>query len=195
MKKISRGTADAYHNIYNLEKFKEDDHNEVFDDSILRYRAARNVFWTPGRQINYQRLYTALLQNLSPTMTKNAPQENFTNRIENFLICRKLSEYMAETVLDESAGKFFEETALKAIYRSFFSNIPLSDMRLLFAELPNILTRNYPVVNDIRQACIKIIPQILNLFRVYDANAWKEFVDLKSLMLMLQTFDGYEQKK
>ena len=196
LKKISRGTADAYHNIYNLKKFEEDDHNEVFDDSILAYRSIRyGGGYGFVKPIDYQRVFNALLQNLLPSFSKNSPQENFAGKMENFLVCRKVAEHVSGSILDESVGKLFEEMALKSVYRSFFTTIPFADMRLLLAELPNILTRNYPIVNDIRRACIQMIPQILNLFRVYDANAWKEFVNLKYLLKMLQGFDNYEYKK
>lgn len=193
--KVNRGTADAYHNIYSLEKFKEDDHNEVFDDSILKYRAVRQLGGHGTiKQINYSQLCSALIQNLFPIFAKNAPQENFAGKMENFLTCRRLAEHVSGNVLDESAGKILEEMALKSIYRTLFTNMDFSDIRLLLAELPNILTRDYPVVNDIRHACMGIIPQMLNAFRIYNANAWKEIVNLKYLLKILQTYDSYEHK-
>ncbi len=194
--KVKRGTADAYHNIYNLEKFKEDDHNEVFDDSILKYRAAR-IIQTGGtvKLADYPKCYNILLQNISPVFTKNPPNEFFKGKTELFLVCRRLAEHLGEKFLDEKSSKFFEEAALNAVYRTLYSNIMWSDVRLLINELPKILSLNYPVVEKIRQASIVLIPQMLNAFRVYDANAWKEFVNLKYILAMLQDFNSYEHKK
>ena len=40
-KKVLRGNADHFDNHYKLERFKERDHNEVFDDGILNYVDSR----------------------------------------------------------------------------------------------------------------------------------------------------------
>ena len=194
LSKISRGTADAYHNIYNLEKFKTDDHNEVFDDGILKYREKRQKKGLQTHKIDYWRVYTALLQNLANTMSKNPPREVFVGRLETFLTCRKVAEHLSQTVLEEKAGKFLEEAALDAVYKTLSTNISLQEVRLLIAELPKILPRNYPVVQDIRKACMILIPQLMNMFRVYNPNAWKEFVTLRYVVDMLQNFDSYEPK-
>ncbi|MBO4401217.1 MAG: hypothetical protein J5809_05170 [Selenomonadaceae bacterium] len=61
----------------------------------------------------------------------------------------------------------------------------------LLAEMPKILPLDYPVVDDIRRACTILIPQIQNAFRVYDPNAWKEFVNLQYALNVLKTFDEY----
>ena len=225
-KKVNRGTADAYHNIYDLNKFSHDSpDNAVFDDSILYYVKNRKISVSNGdggqiKQIDYAKCCDALFKNLSPTFEKDTPQEFYSDKMETFLTCRKLAEKLRENVIEkaakklsdnnaESAGlhtyllhmmdkttaKVFEETALKAVYKSLNPQIKLSDMQLFISELPNILKLNYPVVTDIRQKCIELIPQILNFFRIYDANAWREFVNLKYIMEMLKTFDSYERKK
>ena len=192
-KKIDRGAADAYHNVYKQEKFNELDHNEVFDDSILNYRATRlQVTGGKIKSIDYPRLSNALVQNLFPTMIKTMPVNFFAGKLETFLTCRALASHLREVMFDKTAGEFFEEASLNAIYRTLYTQVSLADVRLLLAELPKILPLDYPVVDDIRKACIQLIPQIQNAFRVYDPNAWREFVNLQYALNMLKTFDEYE---
>ena len=40
-KKVQRGNADHFDNHYKIEQFKSRDHNDVFDDGIIKYRNAR----------------------------------------------------------------------------------------------------------------------------------------------------------
>ena len=201
--KVNRGTADAYHNIYKLEKFNEEDRNDVFDDGILKYRDARRSVVAPFGQsilesvaarkpINYPLLSNALVQNLFPTMIRTMPVNFFAGKLETFLTCRALASHLREVMFDKTAGNFFEEASLNAIYRTLYTQVSLADVRLLLAELPKILPLDYPVVDDIRKACIQLIPQIQNAFRVYDPNAWREFVNLQYALNMLKTFDEYE---
>ncbi len=42
-RKVQRGNADLLVNQYAMEKFASEDRNEIFDDSILKYRAARQI--------------------------------------------------------------------------------------------------------------------------------------------------------
>ena len=195
MTKIARGAADNYYNIYNEEKFKNDDHNEVFDNSILAYRDARlKITGGKVKPTNYQKVYLALLQNTSPTFAKNIQKEFFQGKMETFLICRKISQYLRESIMDEAAANFFEETALKNVYRTLFTTVNFADVRLLLAEMPEILTLKYPVVKDIRRACIAILPQIMNKFRTPVAATWKDFISLQYLRKVLEIFDSVEQK-
>ena len=140
------------------------------------------------------------MQNLSPIFSKNTPQEIFNGKIENFLICLKLAEHLREKVFDEDAGKFFEDAALKAIYRSLFSILKLSDLKLLLSEMPNILLLNYPAVEKLRGACITLLTQLKekirnSITRQEKMFMWKEFTEYDYLLRMLQTFKNYEHKK
>lgn len=204
-KKIERGTADAYHNIYHEEKFNEmsSELNEVFDDSILRYRDARRSVVAPFGQsilenvaarkpINYPLLSNALVQNLFPSLIRTMPINFFAGKMETFLTCRALASHLREVMFDKTAGNFFEEAALNAVHKTMYTQLPLSGVRMLLAELPKILPLDYPVVNKIREGCLQLIPQIQNVFRVYDPNAWKEFVNLQYALNLLKTFDEYE---
>lgn len=196
-KKVNRGNADSYYGGYKMEFFdnanKTD--NAIFDDSILKYSAARFAAGYGNiKPTDYQRVYNALLQNLSTAFSKNVPSEFFSGKMETFLTCRKIAELLREKILDENAGNFFEEAALRAVHKTLFTGITLADIKLLIAEIPQILKLNYPVVKDIRSACLNIIPQVMNLYRVYDHSAWREFANLQYLLQMLETFDSYNHK-
>ena len=187
--KVRRGNADHYKSLLDEKNFTHDTGNEVFDDSILKYRAFRmtETGGKVGRPINYQQIYSALMWHLSPTFSKNVPPEIFAGKMETFLTCRKIAEVLRERVLDETTGKFFEETALNAIHKTLSTAVTLPDLRLLISELPKILQLDYPAVEEIRKTCINVIPQMMHLFRIN--NIWREFTELEYLMNMLKLFD------
>ena len=108
------------------------------------------------------------------------------------MTCRRLAEYLRENILDENAGRFFEEASLKAIHRTLQAPLTVTDIQLLFSELPAILPKNYPVVNEIRKLCLNIIPQLMNVFRM--SGHWQEFNKTYYLSEMLKTFDNCEYK-
>ncbi|MBR6013508.1 MAG: glycosyltransferase family 92 protein [Selenomonadaceae bacterium] len=204
--KVQRGTADAVFNIYKEDGYSHDTSaNEVFDDSILKYRDERKIFYGVNEEnflgffaeknkINNDKLFNVLMQNLSPLFAKNIPREFLLGKMETFLTCRAASVYLRENIMNENAGNFFEEMSLQAIYFTMTTEVSLPDIRLLIDELPKILKLKYPVVKDIRKGLEQIIPQILNMYRVYDPMAWKKFVNLKYLLEMLQIFDEDEKK-
>ena len=187
--KINRGTADNKNNIYNFERFKRDDHNEVFDDSILKYFANREKIPLETLNNKRKRAYNSLLKSLSPTFGKNPSKNIFEDKMETFLICLRLSTYLRENLFNETVGKFFEEVSLEAISKTLLTPVKPADLRLLFRELPNILKMNYPAVENIRQSCIKIIPAFRDRFKTPVAAGWKEFVDLQYLFEMLKVFE------
>lgn len=100
------------------------------------------------------------------------------------MTCLALSTHLRATLLDDDVGKFFEEASLKAVHKTFATNVEIADIRLLLSELPNILQMPYPVVGDIRRICSNIIPQLMHIFRVN--NIWKEFTDLDYLQRLLR---------
>lgn len=184
------------------------ENSDEFDDGILKYRDARRNSLVPAgndflktfsaaKQIDYRRIFNALFQNLSPTFAKDIPREFFNGRMEIFLTCRALSPFLQKNLFEETAGLFFEEAALNAIHKTMFTNVNISDLRLLFSELPDILKLDYSAVEDIRKSCIGIIPQLINVLRQnVDASKADSFYgdlnDLDYLMRMLKTFDSYE---
>ena len=130
---------------------------------------------------------------MSVTFGKNPSTEIFKGKFETFLTCWKLAEHLREKILDDEVGKFFEESALRALYKTLFIGADISDLRLLFDELPNILKLNYPVVKDIRNACINMIPKVMNIYRVN--NAWREFTESEYLLDMLKVLDSSSLQK
>ena len=187
--KIQRGNADSNARC-TPQQFLAHDRNEIFDDSILKYRDARKshggVF---DLEINYHRVCNALLMNLSSTFAKNIPLNFFAGKLETFLTCRALAAHLRENILDETAGNFFEEAALNAIYKTLHTQVAIPDLRLFFSELPNFLVLNYPVVENLREASINLIQQLIALQRT-----WKDRADLEYLMSILKTFENYTHK-
>lgn len=59
-----------------------------------------------------------------------------------------------------------------------------ADARLLLRELPNLLSLPYPVVKDLRGACLNIIPQLMNTMRVNIM--WRDYVELDYLQSLLK---------
>ena len=110
--------------------------------------------------------------------------------METFLTCRKLAAFLRENLLDKDFGMALEEASLRAVQKTFTTNLTLADLRLLIDEMPELLTLEYPVVNEIRETLIQILPQVMNIFRVN--NVWREFRELEFFMDMLKAFDFYE---
>ena len=103
---------------------------------------------------------------MTPTFTKNVPTEFFNGKLETFLTCRALSTYLKENLLEENVGKFFEEAALNAVFKTITTTtVLLPDILLLLDELPNLLQLNYPVVKNIVAVCLDFIPQIKDVYR------------------------------
>ncbi len=192
-KKIRRGNADSTVIKCTPQQFLDHDHNEIFDDGILKYCAAKkNEPQKSNSDVKNIELYNALSLKLAPTSLKNIGLNFFQDKMETFLICRALALHMREKVLDEISSKFFEEAALNAVYKTLQTNLEIADLRLLFSELPEILPLDYPVVEKIRAHCLKLIPQILDVFRFN--NFWQGHVELQYLMNMLKVFDNYMHK-
>ena len=139
------------------------------------------------------------MQNLAPMLQDNLQLEFFTGKMENFLTCRALATYLKENVIGEERGALVENLALQAIHSTMLTKVSVGDSEMLFSELPNILKLNYPVVNEIRQGCIEIIPQIQKIIR-NDIDLpekmlmWKDFFEFDKLLRMLKVFDSYQHK-
>lgn len=189
LKKINRGTADNKNNIYNSTMLNKYDQNGFFDDRILKYLASRQTVVLERYSEKYNRVFLSILQNLTPIFTKNVPANAFTYKMETFLACRKLSEYLREFVVDEDTGNFLEESSLKAIQKALSANIRISDFSLLLFELPNILKLKYPVVKEIYETFMNTIPKVMDLYRKPLIEGWQEFIKWQYLMKMLPLID------
>ena len=166
--KLNKGRADKATNYFTADWFDMYDRNEVFDDGILKYRAARaDKFSLEDEPSRRARLKNALIKNLST--------ESFL--LETALTCRTVSNYLGE--------KFLEEASLGAVYESL-DGMKLPDVRLLLSELPNLLSLPYPAVKDLREASIQIISQTQNFIRKKEF--WKDYSDLEHLRRLLEVW-------
>lgn len=188
--KVSRGPADgnvkAYEEYAKAKVFEPRGYDGEFDDGMLKYRDERaKNFKPPNKSQAPASLLNALVNNLSPTLVPTTPPEFYAGKMETFLTCRAVASYLKTQLTDAKPAKFFEEAALKAILKSF-GGMNLADARLLIRELPELLPLPYPVVKDLRRACIQIIPQMMNIMRV--SIMWKDYVELDYLQRLLQTW-------
>ena len=174
-------------NHYTRELFDSRDHNDVFDDGILHYRDERaKTFQRPDKSRAAERLLNALTVNLSPTLLSTPSQKFYAGKMETFLTCRALAEFLKTQLADESTAKFFEEAALKAILKSAVTGMSFADAQLFIRELPNLLTLPYPAVEEIRAVAVQIISQLMHVFHLN--NYWKDFVELDYILRLLQTW-------
>ena len=165
---IAKELADKGANCIDSSWFEMYDRNEIFDDSILKYRAAREEkIYLEDEPHRRARLKDAVIENLFA--------ENFS--LETALTCRAAANYLQEN--------FLEEASLGAILESL-DGMNLADVRLLISELPNLLILPYPAVKDLRELSIQIISQTMNFMR--ENEFWKDFSDLDHLRRILIAF-------
>ncbi len=165
-KKIERGMADKVHNVYDMKFFEIRDRNEVFDDGILKYRAAREKnFSLEDAAKKFSRVTEALIENLSAEKIS----------LEAALTCRALSSFLLKKFpRDKDSWKICEEKSLEAILKSL-SGINFSEAQLFVRELPNLLNLPYPAAKEIRVAASQIISQMKEIYRLN--GFWKDFVE------------------
>ena len=183
---------------YSEKNFTHEKDNDVFDNSILKYRENRLKAGASVRQIDYEKLVNALMKTLSPMLKGNVPEEFFDGKLETFLTCLALSTYLKENVLGKERGEILEELSLKAIYFSMSMNIFSADAELLLNELPNILSLKYPEVKEILKDCPKIIEQLKNGYKSLITNRtyefWRNFNDYDNLQRLLEVLNSYNLK-
>ena len=173
--KRERGRSDTA-NKYTEEWFDLYDRNEEFDDGILKYRAERAKIYKPlDKSHADEKLFAALMKNLSPTLLPNTPPNFYAGKMETFLTCRAVASYLKTKLADDAPAKFFEEASLKAILKSV-NGMTFADARLLIRELPNLLTLPYPVVKDLRNFSLQLIPQLMSTMRMN--LMWKDYVEI-----------------
>ena len=103
-----------------------------------------------------------------------------------------MAEHLRENIMEEDAGKFFEEASLKAIYKSLLTrNLNFIEVMLLISELPNILPLKYPAVKDIINACIQLLPQVKKFIHSTITTdktmlQWKNFTKYDYILRILQ---------
>lgn len=181
--KINRGWVNGGQSRYNKEMFEINDRNEVFDDGILRYRAARaQNFSLETDAQRFNRVSKALTETL--TSFSSEPDEFFVGKTETALTCRALSAYLREKFPDNADyWNLCEETSLAATLKSL-DTPTIIDVRIFIRELPKILRLNYPVVDELRAAALNMAEKLKTVMRLH--NAWKNFVELDYLQDLLK---------
>ena len=168
-KKVNRGRSDVLVK-RNLEDFHLHDRNEVFDDGILKYRAARaENFTLESDEDRINRVTEALTEILSGY----AAGKNFG--LETALTCRAVSNYLNL--------KVHEEASVAAILNSL-KGITIAEAQLLIRDLPNILRLPYPLVKEIRNVALNILTQFMDVAKI--RLNWSYYMELdyiKSLLM------------
>ena len=172
IKKIQRGRSDIPVNTYDMKAFEYYNHNEVFDDGILKYRASR-TFTPESTNRKLERVIETLTQILSGTPAN----------LETALTCLALSSYLRENVLPEMS--FCEELSLKKV-AELSARMNFAEASLLIRELPRILRLPYSDVKKIRAACLEIIPQMLPLLRE-KVGVCRDYIELDYLQDFLRS--------
>ncbi|MBR6712690.1 MAG: glycosyltransferase family 92 protein [Selenomonadaceae bacterium] len=154
--KIERGSAANINREKKIELFDNEKnfHNKEFDDSILEYRDIRTKVYQPPEPRTDEDLIKALEKNCHPLFLTNTPPEFYERNMETFLTCRSLASYLQSKFPDNARIKFLEKASLHAILKALSREVSIADMNLLIKDLPNLLPLPYPVVNDLRKACM-----------------------------------------
>lgn len=200
-RKYNLGCQDASYGgneYYNADKFTHEKNNDVFDDSILKYFNRQKISGKTIRQIDYEKLVNALIKNLAPILAGKVPEGFFEGKMENFLTCRALSTYLKENVIGEERGALVENASLSAIYFTILTPLSLSDIKLLLNELPNILSMNYPAVENIRKGCLEILSKLKSNIRLGINSQekmmfWRDFNEFDNLFRILKSLENHNK--
>ena len=169
-KKVKRGAADGNNGSYSMEHFELSDRNEVFDDGILNYRAARaQNFSLPSDDERFKRVTKTLTRILS------AYSAGEKLSMETVLTCRALSNRLGL--------KAHEEAAVAAILNSL-NGLSLVDGHMLIRELPQLLCLPYPAVKYLRGVAVQIVIDFMDVART--DGEWQYYVELDYLMDILK---------
>ncbi|MBR2519196.1 MAG: glycosyltransferase family 92 protein [Selenomonadaceae bacterium] len=177
---IAKELADKGENCIDPTWFNMYDRNEIFDDGILRYRAAREkIFSLPNDEQRFFRVHDTLTKILSAY----ASGKKFS--LETALTCRAVSSLLRKNFPYDEHFKVYEEAALAAVLNSL-EELSFADVQLLLSELPEMLKLPYPVVDELRGACLQIISRTLDFLR--ESGFWKDFVDMDNLRRFLEAW-------
>ena len=178
--KQNKGRADCNYVLENT-YFHCYDRNEVFDEGILKYRAARaENFSFESDEHRANRVINILVQTLTQPLPADDDREFFVDKLETFLTCRAVAEKFQIKIGDRSA----EEIALAWIYRTMIKADPIkrSEIEMFLKALPEILSRPFPICKEILQLTQdNIIPR----FQEHLKNC-KEVVMINELLTYFQ---------
>ncbi|MBE8951785.1 MAG: glycosyltransferase family 92 protein [Quinella sp. 1Q7] len=172
--KLGKGRADKSTNYFSDEWFGIYDRNEIFDDGILKYRAARaEKFALETDEHRLHRMKTTLIATLAAYAENDFPAD----KLETALTCCAAAERLQE--------KIFAEASLAAVLKSL-DGLNFSDAQLFLSELPNLLRLPYSAADDLRGAAIEIISRLIDFMRANEC--WKDFAKLEHLRRLLKIF-------
>ena len=179
LKKMPKGSVAVKENYYNAEMFDLYDRNEIFDDGILNYRAARaETFSLEDDADRLRRVEMALVETLTQRSPFDAPEEFFIGKLEIFLTCRAVAEQLDIKIGSRSA----EEFALVWIHQTLSKDrvLTYADLQLLVNALPEILSRPFPLCRKIAGVfSSKLLPAMIDAAKNYQT--WKVFKNLQLL--------------
>ena len=161
------------------------DQNKVFDDSILKYRAARTKsFSFESEEQRTHRVINSLVRTLTQPFPENTSPEFFPGKAETFLTCRAVAEKFQVKIGEYSA----EELAFVKIYQLLIKGnfLTKADVQLFIEVLPEIISRPFQQVKSIQQIFSrKILPVIINV--VKNSQAWMEYKNFRNLQRLLDS--------
>ena len=166
------GTVDI-----NLVYFSTNDRNEVFDDGILKYRAARAKSFS--FESNEQRI-SRVINYLVKVVTSDELS------LEAALTCRAVAEKFQIKIGDQSA----EEIALARIYQILNTDniLTYADLQLFTEVLPEIISRPFPLAKKFPSVfSSRILPAMLN--KEKKSKAWSEYRNLRTLQRLLNSIE------
>ena len=185
IKKMPKGSVAVKDNYYDMKMFDFFNRNEVFDDGILKYRAARAdsfVFETDAERL--RRVEKALIEILTQCSPFDAPAEFFIGKLETFLTCRALAEKFGTKIGNKTA----EEYALVWIYQAFNKDrvLTYADLQLFLNVLPELLARPFPLCKKIfRVFASRIVPVMCETARNFQT--WESYKELRLLQRLLNS--------
>ena len=201
--KIRRGNTDmGDKNFYTHDKWQNWDRNEEFDDSILKYRDERLKLLVPEgsdivkifseiNKVDYEKIFNTIIQNITMALSPDTPTGFLKGKIENFLTCRAVLNYLKNVgAIDENQKNILEESILNAIFKTWATNLKLYEARLLISELPSIFPLDYPIMKDIREAYRDVLNKFKHFFQM--RRQYSEFADMDYLLKMLRLFNNHD---
>ena len=182
--KRRRGFACDNFNPYDNENyFSTYDRNEIFDDGILSYRAARDENFSLETDADrIRRVEKTLLDTLTQCSPLEAPSEFFAGKLETFLTCRALAEGLDVKIGTCSA----EELALTWIYQCFEKKVTFTyaELFLFMSALPEILARPFPICKELNRIAREKIFHLIYA-NLKSAQAWDIFYDFRYIERLL----------
>ena len=180
--KRKKGRAETKSKTVPPEAFQAHDRNDVFDDGILKYRAAcAENFSFESDHARGNRIINALVQ----ALTKNSTDDSYVGKLETFLTCRAVAEKFQIKIGEH----FAEEYALALIYRTLLKANPLThaEVQQFFKALPEILSRPFPICKDIKDLTQdNVLPRLCEALKNGDVIKGIEDWTERSHMIHLQ---------